>query len=217
MLISNACLCQDAEKKDSVTLRDFIPTGVRVGTDALALIKTAYDEGYSGWEVNADIDFHRYFLAVDFGNWQRSIPSDQGHYSNDGTYFRVGADINFLTKDPYKNVLFFGARYARSSFSEEFYTVVADPVWGDAEGTFTNQDVNARWFELTGGLKVKIWKFLWLGYTARFKFALATSDTPQMLPHDIPGYGTNDIDKRSTWGFNYQVWIRLPLRSKDNQ
>ena len=214
MLITNACLGQEAEEKDSVTLRDFVPTGVRVGTDALALIKTGYEERFSGWEVNADIDFHRYFLAVDFGNWQRSIPSDQGNYSNDGTYFRIGADMNFLTKDPYKNVLFFGARYARSSFSEEYYTVVTDPVWGDAEGTFINQDVSARWFELTGGLKVKIWKILWLGYTARFKFALAMSDTPEMIPHDIPGYGTNDIDKESTWGFNYQVLIRLPLRSK---
>lgn len=214
MLISSHCFCQEAKEKDSVTLRDFVPTGVRIGTDVLALIKTGYEERFSGWEVNADIDFHRYFLAVDFGNWQRTIPSDQGDYSNDGTYYRIGADMNFLTKDPYKNVLFFGARYARSSFSEEYSTVVTDPVWGGVEGTFINQDATARWFELTGGLKVKIWKVLWLGYTARFKFALALSDTPQMIPHDIPGYGTNDIEKESTWGFNYQVLIRLPLRSR---
>lgn len=215
LLISNACLCQEATEKDSVTLKDFIPTGVRLGTDVLALIKSGYEDRFSGWEVNADVDFHRYFLAIDFGNWQRSIPYDQGHYSNDGTYYRIGADMNFLTKDPYKNVLFFGVRYARSSFSEEFQAFITDPVWGDADATYTNQDVTARWFELTGGLKVKIWKFLWLGYTARFKFALATSDTPGMLPHDIPGYGTYDIDKVATWGFNYQVLIRLPLRGKD--
>lgn len=199
------------EEKDSVTLKDYIPTGVRLGTDVLALIRSGYDDSFSGWEVNADIDFRRYFLAVDLGNWQRSIASEQGSYSNDGTYFRIGADMNFLTRDPDKNVLFFGVRYGRSIFSENFFAIVEDPVWGDQEGTYTNQDVSARWFELTGGLKVKVWKFIWLGYTARFKFGLATGDTPGMLPYDIPGYGSND--KHSTWGFNYQVLIRLPARS----
>ena len=32
--------------------------------------------------------------------------------------------------------------------------------------------VNAHWIELTGGLRVKIWKAMWMGYTARFKFGL---------------------------------------------
>lgn len=215
LLIGGECYSQNAEKEDSVTRKDYRPTGVRFATDALALIRSGYDETYSGWEVNADIDFYRYFLAADFGSWQRNITSDQGNYANKGTYFRVGADMNFLTKDRYKNVLFFGARYARSVFSEDFYAIVKDPVWGDNDGTYSNQDVSARWFELTGGLKVKLWKFLWLGYTARFKFALATGDTPTMLPYDIPGYGTND--KESTWGFNYQVLIRLPLRSEEGK
>lgn len=211
LLLGTTGFSQEAEEKDSVTLKDYVPTGVRIGTDVLALIMPAYDDSFSGWEVNADIDFRRYFLAVDFGHWQRSIVSDQGNYSNDGTYFRIGADMNFLTKDPDKNVLFFGVRYGRSVFSEDFLAIVEDPVWGDMEGTYTNQDVSARWFELTGGLKVKLWKFVWLGYTARFKFALATGDTPTMLPYDIPGYGNTDT--HSTWGFNYQVLIRLPLRN----
>src|SRR5690606_5077832 len=102
-----------------ITLKDYIPTGVRLGTDALALIRSGYDDSFSGWEVNADIDFRRYFLAVDLGSWQRSIASEQGSYSNDGTYFRIGADMNFLNRDPDKNVLFFGVRYGRSIFSED--------------------------------------------------------------------------------------------------
>lgn len=206
------CLSQEKEEKDSVTLKNFVPTGIRIGTDALALIRNGYDDTFNGWEVNADIDFHRYFLAVDVGSWQRAFDSEEGRYSNDGTYFRVGADVNFLTKDPYKNVLFFGARYARSVFSENLHALVTDPVWGDAENDYSNIDATATWFELTGGLRVRIWKFLWLGYTARFKFGLGTGGTSMMIPHDIPGYGIND--KKSTWGFNYQVLFRLPFRSE---
>jgi hypothetical protein len=212
VLLAFTCVGQEKEAdNDSVTVKDFIPTGVRIGTDALALIKTAYDERYSGWELNAEVDFHRYFLAVDMGNWQRDLSSDQGRYTNKGTYFRIGPDVNFLHREADKNVLFFGARYARSVFSEDFFTTIDDPVWGTTEGTFSNSDAKARWFELTGGLRVRVWKIVWLGYTARFKFGLGTSDTPAMLPYDIPGYGRND--KKSTWGFNYLIMVRLPLRS----
>lgn len=198
------------EKPDTLKLKHFIPTGLRIGTDVIALIKSNTDESYSGWEVNADVDLYRYFLTLDVGSWSRNFQTNDDQYSNDGNYFRIGADMNFLPKDPNRNALIFGARYARSVFSENYVVHVDDPVWGEADEIYTNTDVPARWFELTGGLRVKIWKILWLGYTARYKFGLQTGDTPTMLPHDIPGYGRTD--KNSTWGFNYQVLIRLPLR-----
>jgi hypothetical protein len=88
--------------------------------------------------------------------------------------------------------------------------ITEDPVWGPFSNTYANTDAKARWIELTAGLKVKMWKMFWLGYTARFKFALKTSGDSDMIPHDVPGYGRTD--KETTWGFNYQVFIRIPLR-----
>ena len=52
----------------------------------------------------------------------------------------------------------------------------SDPVWGDYQNTYTSDGEKARWFELTGGLKVRMWKNFWLGYTARYKFWLKTTD-----------------------------------------
>jgi len=205
---------QKKEKKDTLTARDHIPTGIRIGTDVLALIKSSVDDTYSGWEVNVDVDFYRYFLTLDVGNWGRNFQTNDDHYSNDGNYFRIGADMNFLPKDPNENVLFFGARYARSVFSEEYIINAEDPVWGVVDETYSNIDVSARWYELTGGIRVKVWKVFWLGYTARYKFGLKTDETPTMLPHDIPGYGRID-DKKSAWGFNCQVLIKIPIRKKD--
>ena len=203
-----------AQKKphatDTVTKKDFFPTGIRVATDVIALIKTYDVESYKGWELNVDVDVYRYFLALDFGSWGRDFYAGPDHYTNTGTYFRAGVDVNFLPKDPDKNVLFLGIRYARGVFSEDFIVEVNDPVWGTFNEHYVNNDIPSRWFELTGGLKVKIWKMLWLGYTARFKFALHTGSTPDMLPSDVPGYGR--VDKESIWGFNYQLLIRLPVR-----
>lgn len=205
-------LAQAQEDRDSANWKRFIPTGVRLGTDVVALIQSSRDDSYSGWEVNADVDFYRYFFTVDIGNWSRNFQSLDDTYSNDGNYFRVGIDVNFMPKDPNGNLLLLGARYGRSVFSETYFVHVKDTVWGTSDQHYVNTDVPARWFELTAGLRVKIWKIIWLGYTARYKFALATGSTPTMLPHDIPGYGRNE--KKSAWGFNYQLLIRLPIRKK---
>ena len=203
---------QKEKQRDSVTIRDFIPTGIRVGTDVLALIRSKYDDRFSGWEINAETDVHRFFLAFEMGSWQRDLESDSAVYANKGTYFRVGADMNFIPRDKLGNVLFLGARYGRSMFSESLTATIDDPVWGTRDVQFDTEDAGAHWLELTGGLRVKLWKVVWLGYTARYKFGLSTKGTGNMEPHDVPGYGSNEGD--STWGFSYLVLVRLPLRGK---
>jgi hypothetical protein len=200
------------EKVDTVKGK-YLPTGIRIGTDVISIVKSNYVASFSGWEVNADVDFYRYFLAVDYGTWSRVYHPDGGKYANDGRYYRVGVDVNFLKKDPEKNMFFIGARYGHSKFSEDFVIDVNDPLWG-AGGTrhYINADMKGRWWELTTGIKVKMWKFIWMGYTARFKFGLKTTDTPDMLPSDVPGFGRTN--KPTTWGFNYQVLVRIPVGPK---
>lgn len=207
-LVSLPALAQD---QDTVHVkRDFRPTGVRLGTDLLSLVRNTYDKTYSGWEINGDVDFYRYYLAVDYGYWARTHISDSSNYANNGTYLRVGIDVNFLKNDPDRNMFFFGFRYGSGTFSEALSVVKVDPVWGPLGGAFNNDNTKAHWMELTTGLRVKIWKMIWLGYTARLKFGLSTSSTPDMLPFDVPGYGR--ADKDSYWGFNYQILLRLPVR-----
>jgi hypothetical protein len=55
---------------------------------------------------------------------------------------------------------------------------------------------------------------IWLGYTVRLKFALDTDATANMMPSDVPGYGRADAS--SYWGFNYHIFIRIPVRKKDS-
>lgn len=220
MLLSIVTLCfvsradgQDDDKdKDTVKIKpSYMPTGVRVGTDLISFVRTPIDDTFNGWEFNADVDFYRYFLAIDYGHWERNFHSEgQADYSNTGNYWRIGADVNFLKKDPDRNMFFLGLRYARSTFTERMTVRSDDPVWGTLDQFVANQNVPAGWVELTTGLRVRIWRIFWLGYTARLKFALKMGDTPVMLPSDVPGYGR--ADKDSYWGFNYQLFIRIPVR-----
>lgn len=199
-----------AQSKDSTVRKDFLPTGVRLGTDVISLIRTQTDESFSGYEINADVDFYRYFLTIDAGRWERNFSADEEDYNNSGNYFRVGVDINFLKKDPEKNMFFFGMRYGQSKFSENLH-VTSDPVWGPVNINYTNEDKKAGWGELTTGIRVKMWKFFWMGYTARFKFGLSMNGSNEFATYDVPGYGKTT--KESTWGFNYQLLFRIPVRT----
>ena len=199
----------DTVKTDTVKNR-YLPTGIRLGTDIVAVVKTKTQDDFRGWEMNADVDFNRYFLTGDFGHWERTYVTDSANYSNSGNYWRTGIDVNFLTKDPERNMFFIGFRYGRSKFSEDLTIISSDKIWGDVTRSYANDNVTARWLELTSGIRVKIWQALWLGYTARFKFSLKTKGETEMLPHDVPGYGRTDKD--SYWGFNYQLFIRIPFR-----
>lgn len=198
------------DKKSDTVRIDYRPTGVRIGTDAISIARNFYDKTFSGWEVNADVDFYRYYLAVDVGSWSRTFQPDSGSYNNKGNYWRLGADVNFLLKDPDRNMLFFGIRYGHANFSETMTINTTDEIWGPKNATYESPDVTARWFELNAGLRVKIWRMIWMGYTARFKFGLKTDETGDLIPSDVPGYGSTDKD--NTWGFNYQIFFKIPVR-----
>src|SRR6185295_6503926 len=110
---------REKEKDPADTLKNkYLPTGIRLGTDVVSFIKSRSTDYFNGWEVNADVDFYRYYLTVDYGSWSRTEVLDNGDYKNNGTYFRVGVDVNFLLKDPDRNMFFIGFRYGHSAFNE---------------------------------------------------------------------------------------------------
>ena len=202
---------KEATKKIPKPKKDFSPTGIRVGTDLIDLGKTFSGKTFQGWEVNGDIDLANYYLTADIGSWSKDVLLSNGEYSNGGNYFRIGADINLLGKDPDKNMFFFGFRYGRSMFHESLtYTATSSPptLFPPATYQVSNGSVSGGWAELTSGLRVKIWKSLWMGYTARLKFAPGTKgNDPSLATYDMPGYGI--ISNKPWWGFNYQVFWRF--------
>ncbi|MCI0751784.1 MAG: DUF6048 family protein [Flammeovirgaceae bacterium] len=183
---------------------------MRLGTDLISIIWSRTGDSFKGYEFSGDVDFNHYYLTADFGKWERVFAPENGRYSNDGNYWRVGIDYNFLKKDPERNMFFFGLRYANGKFSENFTYTFDDPLWGSSNQTLTNADVKAKWMELTTGLRVKIWKVIWMGYTARYKFGLSTKGEGSLIPHDVPGYGRTDKD--FYWGFNYMILVKIPVR-----
>jgi len=195
-------------KKAAKPKKDYAPTGFRVGTDLIDLGKTISGNTFTGWEVNGDVDFANYYLTVDVGTWGKDILIKNGDYKNSGTYYRVGIDINFLGNDPDKNMFFLGFRAGHSSFNESVtYLTTPKYLFYPLDTTSTNPNASGNWGELTSGLRVKVWKGLWLGFTARMKFAPTVHGSPNFATYDMPGYGV--IQNNPWWGFNYQVFWRF--------
>ena len=204
---TNHCLSQENKSPDSESKISYAPTGIRVGTDLIDLAKTG--KTFKGWELNGDIDVSKYYLAVDIGSWAKDITLTNGEYTNGGSYFRVGVDLNFLAKDPDKNMFFFGFRIGRSLFHESLtYQATSVHLYPSSTYSVSNDAVSGRWAEFTTGLRVRVWKGLWMGYTVRMKFAPSTKGSGASLaPYDMPGYGI--VSNKPWWGFNYQVFWRF--------
>lgn len=196
-------------KPDSLRVKIY-PRAIRFSTDLLSIIRSQTIATFKGWEVNADMDLGRYYLAADYGSWERNYNlKTGGTYSNGGTYWRAGIDVNLLMKDPDRNMFFLGFRYGRSQFHESTTVITNDVVFGTIQQDLVNPSVSAGWGEIVTGLRVKMWKNFWLGYTARMKFAPGVQGDTAVKAYDIPGYGLNG--KGVTWGFNYQVMWRIPF------
>jgi len=204
---------QEEQIPDSLREKpSYIPTGIRIGTDLITGIKGYRNTTFDGWELNADVDFHRYYLAIDYGRWAQGHNLPNGWYDNSGKYVRFGADMNLLKKDPDRNMFFIGLRYAHASFGDSVSYSFADRAnaYGTIKKNLVNTNLTANWAEITTGLRIKFWKFFWMGYTIRLKFAPQVHGNKELQPFDIPGYG--DFARKAYWGFNYQIFFRIPVR-----
>ena len=107
-------------------------------------------------------------------------------------------------------MFFVGFRRAHSSFSDYSDYSYTDQFLGVINKSVVNPNAKGNWNELTVGLRVKIWKFIWLGTTGRVKFRLTGKGQDDLKSYEVPGYGRTF--KTNWWGINYQLFIRIPVR-----
>lgn len=188
------------------------PTMFMFGFELLGPAYTLISEQRSGWELEAALDVYRYFIVYDYGAEFFDFQKDTYNYSSEGTYWRFGADINMIPRDEYGSLLYFGLRYSESILTEKMTGKVFDKQWGTTYFTSLNGNVNARWIEIVAGMRAKIWKELYMGYTLRLKTSLRLSGDQELESYRIPGYGL--ASESSFWGVNYYISWRFKFREK---
>jgi len=195
----------------------WLPSAVRVGADPGTFYYAIFSQKRDFFEFEADVDFNRLFLVANYGVSGYRIEPPTYAYENQGSYMRFGADINLMHDDPHDNVAFFGLRYATSSFKDQLdydtdQVIQSETGWPNTRERANNDNVNASWFEMVTGLKIRVVKQLYLGFTVRYKLFMEPSGATEFKPYYIPGFGKNI--NASAFGFNYYVSYRLPFRKK---
>lgn len=191
--------------------KDFKPSELIVGVDAIRLGKTLFTDE-TQLEFHSRIDFHQYYLAGEFGIDKTKASGNGFDYSAEGTFFRVGPQVNMMPYNKHRSSIYFGLMYARSSFSDQIIYDTDDTGWGAQSITYSNDNLTARWYEANVGINVKVLGPLYLGYTVRFKFAKKLSGAGELQPFEIPGFG--EANKGSRFGLNYYLIYKLRYRDK---
>ena len=196
------------------------PSGIQIAADILGLLDPKYQGRESTQhEFNASVDFSSFLLEGDYGwgsiKWKGydKTTGNGSSYTSNGQYFRIGLNYNLLRDMAGKDLAFLGFRYARSYFEDRLVSKVSY----DSRGPIKNvnflidseqDDVTARWLEAVAGLKVKVWKMLYVGGTIRYKFGLRFDRAGYHIPYEVLGWGLNGS---RGFGLNLYVSLYIPF------
>ena len=186
------------------------PTGLRIGGNIFRLAQSAVDKNRTRWDVTSDIDFHKYMLEVSYGRASNMIQNDSLNYSNSGSYLRIGGDINFMKDKKEANALVIGLKYVSGTYNETLEFEDEDALFGNTTQQLANNGLRSSWMEANGGMKVRLWEQLYVGFYFRYRFGRVVKGDREFGTYEIPGYGLEE--NRNKMGFDYYIFWRIPFK-----
>jgi hypothetical protein len=200
------------ELKEPEIIPDWKPSMIFFSADLVGLTRLGSSNNLKS-EFSAKMDFDRFFLAFDYGLHKTNFAGNNFDYSSNGSFFRIGPQIDFMRFNKGYSNLYFGVMFATSSFDDRIDYIQNGGFWDGENLSFANKQLKANWFELNLGISAKIIGPLYLGYTIRFKLAKSLSGEEELRAFEVPGFGTSGGG--STFGFNYYITYRFGMRKKE--
>jgi hypothetical protein len=146
------------------------------------------------------------YAIVEAGLGNSDINYDNLKYTSNNPFLRLGMDKAIFprTKANDWGMALIGFRYgvAMVNRSEAYYTT-NDGLGETTSGTTPAKNFTAHWFELTGGMRVELFKNTFAGWNVRAKFMLNPNSFGDLKPAYIAGFGNGD--KGSAFDFNFYV------------
>lgn len=207
--------------KDSIRITNRY--GLRIGGDISKLLRTAIDDNYKGFEVNADFRLtKRLYVAGELGTEEKTTITNFLNSTANGSYFKGGIDYNSYNNwFGMENAIFGGLRVGASTFKQtlnSFTVYTTDPYFDDPFTSSESQEfsgLSALWTELIVGLKAEVLPNLYLGINAQFKVLLSQDELDNFENIYIPGYNKTYDSGRFGVGYGYTISYLIPLYKKD--
>jgi hypothetical protein len=192
-------------------------------------IKLLFDIGNFGMnfvdKTRSDIEF-----AVDYhyiNNWygvaetgfaNGKIDYPNLKYISNSYFLRLGIDKCLLKPISERDldVVFFGFRYGMAIGSRKEATYIVPSLFGSSkEGNMPAQDFMVHWGEMTGGMRVEMYKNIYAGWNFRAKFLLNGKIFDNKIsPNYITGYGKADLG--TSFGFNVYLGYAIRWKTKND-
>lgn len=182
--------------------------GIRVEVDAFSAVMSAVNKETYSFEGNVQINLkEKYFpiVEVGFAGANRLSEKEKPGFKTNGLFTRIGIDYNLLKPNTpdvsIRRYFFVGIRYSFSNFSYDITNIqVANDYWGGSKIYNENKQAYKQWLEVGGGLRVEVFKNVFLGWGVRRKISLGKKK--EYDPWYIPGIGIESIGK---WQFSYTI------------
>lgn len=180
---------------------------LRVGIDITQPIINAALDNREAYEFQLDYYFKKELYIVAEGGWgNAAVDYPDLAYTSSNAFARVGIDKSLLPRllPGDWDMVFIGLRYGIAPISRSAATYTTnDAFWGVTTGTIPGKNFTAHWAEITGGLRLELFKGLFVGYNIRGRFLLNQKPFQELPPSFVAGYGKGD--KNSIFDYNFYV------------
>lgn len=171
--------------------------GVSVSANFFDAIMMIAGQQRASFDVEAECSLHNWFFpAIEAGiGFANAWPDDgRAHFKmGPSPYLKVGINYNFLYKSSPDYRFYVGLRAGWTGVSYDIYGIQAGSQYYIADGpvNVTGQHSTVFYGQALAGLKVKLWRGLFMGWTFRYGFNIHRSCTDPSYPSWFtPGYGT---------------------------
>lgn len=196
-----------------------IVTDVAVGVNFIDMILAAAGQKHYNVDLSLTLNmWNRLQPVLELGVGHANNTPEDMNYTYKGKlspFARVGVNYNFMFKSNPDFQALVGARMGGTMFKYEITDIhYSNGYWGENETTsIPQQSSSAMWYELVGGLKVKIVKNLSMGWFIRFHNLISEKKNDVAQAWFIPGYGT----RNGSLAFSFSAYYTLPLYKKKTQ
>lgn len=202
-----------AGKNDSI--KKFTLNSVRIDIDISPVITTFLNRGdIFSYETALQVEINKSFYPVfetGMAGAKKLTPSGITFQGN-ALFYRLGMDFNLIkskaNNSMSNNLFLLGVRLGYTYFNYDMLNISYQNEYWKAglQKDIRNKSSNL-WFEITAGIRVEIFKNLYIGWTARIKNMLIPTSPGKYKPWYVPGYGI--YHDESTWGFNYLIGYKF--------
>lgn len=207
---------QKKEEKKESKYKFPLLNGLILGVDLYNPVANLFGQKYGNYEASLELNMYNRFLPT----WEIGIgradnrPEEMNftYVGKPALYNRIGINYNFHYNNDGPGTFFVGLRYGFSAFKYDITNITLEsPYWGTSYSeSITGQKSKAQWIEALGGIRVRLYKDLMMGWTVRYKWLIKAKSNDFSTPWFIPGYG----NKGSVLGITYSIYYKFPLRRK---